>query len=419
MPPASRDLIRDFNRSLVLNLVREQAGLSRADIARASGLSPSTVTAITASLLADGYLLEAELVRPVHGTPVIGRPATLLHVDPTAGYVVGVKVSADAITATVTDLAAETVVTRTTTQPAVLDGEAAAESIAEAVTLIARQAGVDRAALLGVGIGVPGIVDPSSGQVTQSPLLEWHGIDVVGLVGRRTGLPVHIDNDVKTLTISEQLFGAGRGLRDFLVVTVGRGIGMGAVLGGSLYRGGGGGAGELGHVVAVVDGHLCWCGRRGCLETIASEPALVREVLSATGHLVAAADLDGLARRDPRVAHILGHAGELVGRAVANVATVLDPDRVIVSGEGVRLGSAFLGPLTAKFEEGVSGRHREPEIVTEPWGDEAWARGAATLVLRELFQPAHVRDERRLGERTPGRARPIEPARAGRGGSTR
>lgn len=419
MHPVNGELIRDLNRSLVLNLVREQGGLSRAAIARASGLSPSTVTAISSSLIADGYLLETTLTRPADGTPVLGRPATLLQVNPTAGYVVGIKVAAEAITAAVTDLGAETICTRTTPQPAALDGDSAAESIAQAVATIARDAGIDRAALLGVGIGVPGIVEPSTGRVTLSPLLEWDAVDVVGLVAHRTGLPVHIDNDVNTLTIAEQLFGSGRGLRDFLVVTVGSGIGMGAVLGGSPYRGASGGAGELGHVAAVVDGRLCWCGRRGCLETVASEPALVREVLAATGHLVAASDLGSLAGRDRRVAHILGHAGGLVGRAVANVATVLDPERVIVSGEGVRLGAAFLGPLAAQFEEGVSGRHRELELVTEPLGDEAWARGAATLVLRELFHPAHVRDERRLDEGPTGRARPIEPARAGRGGATR
>ena len=425
MRTGHRELIRDMNRSLVLNLVREQGSLSRAQLARLSGLSPSTITAITADLLDARFLLEeggapggADVVRG------LGRPATPLRVNPTAGYVVGIKVTADDLAATLTDLEATPLAFVTVPRGHEADSASVAELFATAVEQLCTSAGADGASILGVGIGVPGMVDPTTRRVALSPLLEWSHLDLVALLSDRLGLAVHLDNDVNTLTIAEQLFGAGRGLQHFMVVTIGRGIGMGAVLNGSVYRGASGGAGELGHVTVVPDGPRCWCGRRGCLEAIAAEPALVRDVEATTGRLVEPGALAADATTDERVARILARAGRLVGGAIVNAATVLDPERVIVSGEGVRLGAVYLDPLReavterTNWKEAVAERAVERWMpVIEPWGDDAWARGAATLVLRELFHPAHLRDEASAVSAVPdrtggGRTR----ARVGRGG---
>jgi predicted NBD/HSP70 family sugar kinase len=243
-----------------------------------------------------------------------------------------------------------------------------------------------------LGIGVPGVVDPATGVVTGSFLADWVAHDLRELLGGHFGLPVHIDNDVNTLTIAEHLFGAGRGVADLVVVTVGRGIGMGAISNGRISRGRHGGAGEIGHLTLMPDGPRCWCGRQGCLEALAAEPALVREVLAVTGRLVTPDDLASLAEQDPRVAVLLERAGSLVGDVIRTVATILDPQRVVISGEGVRLGPRYLDALQAAATATPS---EPPDLVIEPWGDEAWARGAATLVLREFFHPAHLRDEPR------------------------
>jgi predicted NBD/HSP70 family sugar kinase len=408
-----RDLIRDLNRSLVLNLVRERTSLSRAELARISGLSASTVTAITASLLHDGFLLEEG--HPQGGPTAIGRPATQLRVDPLAGHVVGIKVAADDLTATVTDLAATPLGFVTIARGHESRPDDVAGLFAAAVAAALEAASVPASSLFGVGIGVPGIVDPESGRVTNSPLLEWAHLDLVRLLEPRLGHPVLLDNDVNTLTVAEQLFGAGRGLAHFMVVTVGRGIGMGLLVNGAVYRGARGGAGEFGHVQAVANGPECWCGRRGCIEAVAAEPALVREVLAVTGQLVPAADLGALAEGDERVGRILANAGGLVGGAVAAATTVLDPERVVISGEGVRLGDAYLDALRARFVE-HAGKDVGTELVVEPWGDDAWARGAATLVLRELFHPAHLRDEGAASPATSRRGATDQLARTGRGG---
>ena len=200
-----------------------------------------------------------------------------------------------------------------------------------------------------------------------------------------------------------------------LVVTIGRGIGMGLVVNGLVYRGRTRRRRRDRPHQAVPSGPDCWCGRRGCLEAVAAEPAIVREVLASTGRLVQPGDVADLADRDAEVAALLARAGRQVGRAIAAVVAVVDPGRVVVSGEGVRLGEAYLEGI----RRGIAEREQKEvgtEIVIEPWGDEAWARGAATLVLRELFQPAHLRDEASNDgtERAAGSDR--RSARTGRGG---
>jgi predicted NBD/HSP70 family sugar kinase len=401
-----------MNRSLVLNLVRDRDCLSRAQLARLSGLSPSTITAIVGQLVEERFLLEDAGATDGAGEPGgLGRPATPVRVNPTAGYVVGIKVNTTDLAATLIDLEARPLAYLAVARETAPESGAVADLFQAVVTGLCAKAGVDRASILGVGIGAPGTVDPASGRSAVSPLPEWSELDLVTLVSERLGLPVHLDNDVNTLAIAEQLFGAGRGIQHFMVVTIGRGIGLGAVLNGSVYRGGKGGAGELGHVLAVPDGPLCWCGRQGCLEAVAAEPALVRDVEAATGLHVPPESLASAAAGDDRIAGILANAGRLVGIAIVNAATVLDPERVIVSGEGVRLGPTYLEPLSHIVAERTRWKEASAKGVigglmpiVEPWGDDAWARGAATLVLRELFHPAHLHDEASAASAAPDRA---------------
>ena len=185
MRTGRRELIRDLNRTLVLNLVRERGGLSRAEVARISGLSPSTVTAITASLLDDGYVLEDEPPAIPTVTTTIGRPATILRVDPTAGHVIGIKVTTDNLVATVTDLAATPLAIVTVPRGRETAPEAIGALFESAVIGALDAAGVQRDRLLGIGVGVPGMVDPGTGRVADSPLLEWAHLDLIGLLEAR------------------------------------------------------------------------------------------------------------------------------------------------------------------------------------------------------------------------------------------
>lgn len=397
-----RELIRDLNRALVLNLVRERRGISRAAIARSTGLSPSTVTTITASLLADRLLIEEGRGTEPDGrqsrSASVGRPATILRVDPAARHVIGVKLAPESLTATITDLDAEPMAM--VTLPHAADGtlDDVVSLLEVALESLAAEAGTGDEEPLGIGVGLPGGVDPASGNVIRSPLPDWVNGDLASTLEERLGAPVLIDNDVNTLTVAEHLYGAGRGVDHLLVLTVGRGIGMGAVVDGAIVRGARGALGEIGHVTVVDEGSACWCGKHGCLEAEAAEPAVVRDVLAATGQRVPPDGMAAAADADEEIAAILDRAGRLVGRAVAAAIALLDPQRVVVSGEGVRLGRHYIeGIRIGVLQDLLPGA--EADLVFEPWGDEAWARGAASLVLRELFTPALLR-----GEQSPARS---------------
>src|SRR6266536_803508 len=244
---------------------------------------------------------------------------------------------------------------------------------------------VDRAASRGGRAG-SGIV--------QAPVLGWRHLPLGEHLARVLDLPVLIDNDVNTLAMAESLYGLGRELGSYLTVTLGRGIGLGIVINGELYRGARGAAGELGHVTVDANGELCACGKRGCLETLVAEPALVRKSRSIgmLGPEEGIAELLGLAAAgDERALSIYRCAGWALGLAVAGLAVVLNPEAILVSGEGRRgwpyLARAFTTAFEANVFPPLAGTVR---VRIDDWDHTKWALGAAALVLRAPFAtPMH------------------------------
>lgn len=383
----NRDLIRAINRSIILNTIKAMGLVARAEAARLTGLSPATVTAITADLIAEELIFEKQT-----GDSSGGRRPILLAINPGGRYVVGIKLMEDRAVGALTDLEATIIARQTLLLPAA-EPEPTLASLASMVEALLGQAGVPRRKLLGVGLGLAGIVDSERGILRRSPFLGWHDLPLRDLLQARVNVPVYIDNDVNTFTLAEKWFGVGQDAEDFLTITVGRGIGMGIVVNRQLYRGSHGGAGEFGHTVIDPDGPLCDCGKRGCLEAFAGDPGILRAAEMTLGRPVASVDeLLLLAESGDEPARaVFARAGDILGRAVANLVNVFDPQRIIVSGEGARYGKWLFDPMCAAVD-----RHAMPDlrsdvqISIEPWGDDAWARGAASLVLRELFEsPVH------------------------------
>jgi predicted NBD/HSP70 family sugar kinase len=235
-----------------------------------------------------------------------------------------------------------------------------------------------------------GVIDRDRNLVRHATYFGWHNLAFAQMVEERVGLPVIVDNDLNALTIAEHWFGSGRGVADFVVISLGRGVGMGMVLDGRLYRGSRGGAGEFGHTTVVPDGPLCVCGKRGCLEALISDPAIAQRAAAALGRTMSVQEaVHAALGGDAALQSIFASAGRTLGLAVANLVNVLNPALVIISGEGVRAGELITVPFQRALREHCfDGLADELQIVTEPWGDEAWARGAASLLLSELFQPA-------------------------------
>lgn len=376
----SKHLIREINQAIVLDTVRAHGALSRTDIAARTELALPTVSAIAAELIETGLLVERS-TRVSTG----GRPAVLLELNAQAGYVVGVKITERLATLVVTDLEAA-VVARTEVELPAADPDAIAAVLAAAV----RGLNVPGRTMLGVGVGMAGVIDRTLGLVRHATYFGWRDLPFGAMLERALELPVVVDNDVNALTAAEQWFGAGRGVAHFLVISLGRGVGMGMVLDGRLYRGAGGGAGEFGHMVVKADGPLCACGKQGCLEALVSDPALVERASLALGQPVGMEEAVAAAQAgDPALRRIFAEAGQTLGTAAANVVNLLNPALIVVGGEGTRAGTLLMNPFEdALRAHAFDGLCSDLRIVTEPWGDDAWARGAASLLLGELFEPA-------------------------------
>ena len=388
----NRNFSRALNRSAVLNTVKTHGPIGRAEVARRTGLSAATVTGITAELIADDLVFEKAA-----GDSRGGRPPILLALNPRGGFVVGLKLTETEAIGALTDLQA-TVIAKRTDRLAGRSPERAVNTLANAVAELIGEARIRKGKLIGVGVGVAGIVDSEHGLIRQSPYFGWQNLPLRDLLQSRVRVPVFIDNDVNTLTLAEKWFGAGQSVDNFLTVTVGRGVGLGIVVNGQFYRGATGGAGEFGHTVMDPNGPVCDCGKHGCLESFVGDPGLVRMAADATargelpGPVADAQSLLALAQAgNPAAQAIFARAGEMLGRGVANLINIFNPQLVLISGEGVRSGDWLFGPMREAIARHVMpGLAGDAEIRTDSWGDDAWARGAASLVLRGLFEsPVH------------------------------
>lgn len=387
-PLGNRDLIRALNRSIVLNTIKNDGPIARADLARQTGLSPATVTAITAELIEDGLVFEK-----APGDSSGGRRPILLALDPHGGYVVGVKLTEEQAIGALTDLEA-TVLARAALPLADRQPETAVAAIAQLTERLLAAGRAPQAKLLGIGLGLAGVVDFENGVLRRSPFFDWPETPLCAQIQERLGVPAYMDNDVNTLTMAEKWFGQGQGVDDFLTITIGRGVGLGIVVGGRFYRGAGGGAGEFGHTVVVPDGPLCECGKRGCLETFAGDHGLLRMAQEAYQQGVLSKPVEeidallALARAgDPTVQDIYRQAGLVLGRSIANLVNLFNPRLIILGGEGVQAGDLLFAAMREAIQrESMPVLFQDVDLQIETWGDDAWARGAASLVLRELFE---------------------------------
>jgi glucokinase-like ROK family protein len=401
LPKANRDLMRDINRNLVFNLIQRQGPIARADLARISGLSPATVTGIVNELIEIGLVHEIGT-----GESSGGRRPVQLCINRGAGFVVGIKLMEQNISSAVTDLDAQVLFHEMKSLPtSSRDPESVQSATVQVIEDAIHASGIERERILGVGIGLAGLIDGKHGIVRYSPYFGWRDYDFAKPISQALKLPVRLENDVNTLTIAEQWFGYGHGKDHFVVVTVGRGIGAGLVVNGQFYRGALGGAGEFGHITLQENGPRCDCGKRGCLEALASDPAVIREIksvnsagnksnLPADSELVMD-DIIAAANQGDRLAQqALANSGHWLGIGLANLVNLLNPELVIIGGEGVRAGEWRLEAMRKTLAEHVfNGLADSLEIIVEPSGDEAWARGAACVVLQGLFESPVYKEE--------------------------
>ncbi len=384
MKTADPELMRAINRFHVMDAIRRSGPISRVEICEQTELSPTTVSAITAALLDDG-LITASPVAPAADQPR-GRPRVMLSLNPQAAAVCGAKLAPNQITIAVTNFQADLLAglslpIRVDRQPVpvILD------IVEDGVRRCVDDAGLTLADLSGLCIGLPGVIERATGICRQSPLFRERDHDFGADLQARLQLPATIDADVNLITQAEHWFGHGRGLNDFLVVSVEHVIGLGIIHGGELFRGAGGLSPDLGDLVV-------WPGATpGRLSASASTTAIA----AAAAQLVDDAALRGsrgleravqLARDGGATAPVFALAGQALGVAIANLITLFAPPRVILTGSGLLAGDLLLSPLRQALRAALPVALADvAEVVVHETDDALWARGAAALSLRDLY----------------------------------
>ncbi len=358
--------------------------LPRAELARRLGLSPGSLTRLTRPLVDSGLLVEG--TTEVHLRT--GRPSLPLDVQPASRRFLGMKITGDTLFAVVTDLRATVLAEHTVPLPGP-EPETVVATIAEVAALLRED---DRDAV-GLGIGIGGLVVHHR-EVARAHFLGWHErVALADLVHTATGLPTVVDNDVRALTAAEHWFGAGRGVHSLVVVTIGVGVGCGIVVHDRLIEGAHGGGGSIGHR-PLLGGAVCADGHRGCAQGMISSGAIAGAVTQALGRPVGYAEALELAGAgQPAARRVVDDAGRALGVLVADIANLVDPELVILTGDGIDLVAVARAALDDALEEHRSEALAPTRIDVRPFPFTEWARGAAAVAIRahvlgDAFTPA-------------------------------
>ena len=344
MGDGSLTWLRDRNRQRVMDVLRLQGKSTQADIARATGLSRTTVSSLIAELKESGLTAEVQTHRAQSRG---GRPGVQLVLRDPSRVVVGIDFGHSHVGVAVANLAHEVLAEQVHEMDVNRQAGQALDAATRMFGDVLSEAGIERRSVVGAGIGIPGPVDRAHGTAGSSTILPgWVGLRIAWEMEQRLGVPVQIENDANLGALAELTWGAGRDCSNFAYIKAATGIGAGIVIDGHLLRGATGTAGEIGHTTLDEAGPLCYCGNRGCLETVASGPAivaLVGRVNSASLTLAEVVDL--AARGDPRCRRAVADAGREIGVAVAGLCNLINPQRVIVGGLLSRTGEVLLHPL--------------------------------------------------------------------------
>lgn len=338
-------------RELVLRAIRGRGEISRMDLARRLGISASSITALVDELVQRQYLMEKGA-----GESSGGRRPTLLSLRPEVGYVVGVDYEPAVIRLGVFDFAFHKVHSLVREVDIPQDRGQIIRDLILAIREVIAASGVPRERILGVGVGVPGIVDVERGVIFRHTNIEgWYDIPARDLIELELGVPAFVDNNVRLMAFGEKEFGVGRDADSLVFISSRFGIAMGLVINGTLHYGASQMAGEVGHLTVDKTGPRCTCGKRGCLETLVSRDAILSRVKKSAGtnpeNITIHDVFEAFARKDPSVEAIIKEVADYVGLAIAHVVTLLNPQFVVLGGDFIEYGAVFMDWVSTAVKE--------------------------------------------------------------------
>jgi len=402
---ADQALVRELNLSLVLRLIHNEAPVSRAEIAKATGLNKSTVSSLVESLL------ERRLIHETGMSSVgTGRPATMLEINPQAGGIIGVELGVDFVAVALTDFTGNILWRQTETANPT---DAYEKTLIQTLELAHKAIDFCKKkelALLGLGLATPGTVDLDKGILIFAPNLQWRNVPLKAFFSEHTGLKVYIENDANAAAVAEHLFGATRKSKNFIFVFAGIGIGGGLFLNGELHRGEVGYAGEIGHspIMAEPFQNPCHCGNRGCWETYANQYSIIRRVQTRLeakrssiipqlmdeqdAHLSISIIKQAADAGDEEAIEALSETGTAMGIGFATLINVLNPEKIILGGP-----LSIVGNYLLPSAKSVATNHALPEmrpkvdILLSSFEKDASLIGAISIVVDDILSsPSHV-----------------------------
>lgn len=395
---ADQAWVRRMNRSIILEVFRTQRTLSRARLADETGLNPSTVSSIIGELIQENLIRETDLIQSS-----TGRPGRLLEINPDGGCALGIEINVDYIALIVTDFAAN-VIWRKHEHSNPDKGQ---DAIMNQALKLAKQASEfienRKCTLLGVGVGVPGLVDVGSGLLRTAPNLHWENVPIRDVLATHFDCPIYVENEANAAALGEYYFGAVRNVKDFIYLSSGIGLGSGIVIDGKLFRGMFGYAGEAGHMTLDINGDLCGCGKRGCWETFVGPRAVeqrvrraVREGAKSILSEMANGDIKKIVFEDvvqaayggDRIAiDALTEVAFYLGVGIANLVNLFNVEVIVIGGALNKVSPLLLKDVERVVNENTLVMDKDQfKIIPSVHGADACVMGAIALVLDDIVR---------------------------------
>ena len=389
-------LVRELNRSIILNQLRIGSPLSRADMAAITGLNKTTVSSLVDELIAHSFVREIGR-HPSAG----GRPAMLLELDPDAGCIVGAEFGVGYLNVLVTDFRAAIRWRRQVQYDTSEDQRRVMSKLVGLLRQAVRQSQNFGTRLLGIGISLTGLVDVASGTQIFAPNLGWRNVPVREVLNAKFDVPIFVDNDANAAALAERYLGAAQHLDNFVYVTGNVGIGIGIVLGGHIFQGTTGYAGEAGHTTLDLNGPLCMCGNHGCWERLASQRALIERVQKAiqkgqpssicapakrSDQITIQMIVEAAKGGDAVGLRALQETGVYLGVGIANLINIFNPSAIALGGM-LSLAEEFLMPVVRQvvLERAMKESREAAQILVSTFKSDACVMGGVALVLHDIL----------------------------------
>ena len=376
--------LREGNRKRVIDALRANGVASRAELARLTDLSRSTISTIVGDLLESGLAVERD--GQPEGEAHAGRPPVMVGLDSSAGLALAVDFGHRHLRVALSDLSHEVLAEtwrELDVDHSATDGLAAARDDVEKVLA---EAGADRGRIIGTVMGLPAPINRATGTAQDSSILPgWVGVDAAAEASARLDLPVAVENDANLGALAELVWGAAKGRSEVAYIKVSSGIGGGLISGGRLTHGAGGTAGEIGHTVVGQSGPVCRCGNRGCLETLASARAVAAQLSQSRHEEISPRRLLELsAAGDAAARRLIGDAGRALGVAIANLCNTVNPECVVIGGDLGQAGDVLIDPVREVVRRSaIPSAADDTEIAAGVLGERAEMLGALALVMHE------------------------------------